>query len=203
MTTMHQLVPVEVALGDGTRLALRPLTPEDRTEIEVGFGRLSAESRYRRFMAPTHTLTSRQLAYFVDIDYQDHFAWGALAGSGDSQHGVAVARYVRLSRETDGADTAFTVIDQYQGRGIGSILLRALAVAAWENHIRRLHFDVLADNTAMLRVLEKSNVPVKPEGGGLCHAVLELEPFVRSLRDWPPAGALRDLANAARSRSSG
>lgn len=199
MTTAQQLVPVEVALRDGTRLAVRPVTPEDRAEIEAGFGRLSAESRYRRFMAPTHTLTNRQLAYLLDIDYRDHFAWGALAGSGDQQHGVAVARYVRFSGETDSADTAFTVIDAYQGRGVGSLLLRALAVAAWENRIRRLHFDVLADNRAMLRVLDGFDIPVQPQGEGLCHAVLETESFVGSLRDWPLIGALRDLATAVHS----
>jgi GNAT superfamily N-acetyltransferase len=116
----------------------------------------------------------------------------------DGWDGAGVARYVRLSGDPGAADTAFTVLDEYQGIGIGQVLFRGLAIAGRVNDLRRFHFDVLADNRPMLRVLEKSGVPMDPVSAGLTHGVLDVDSFVAGLDSWPPARALAELARAAR-----
>ena len=202
-TDISQLIPVDLALPDGTAVSLRPLAAADRDELAVGFQRLSTESRYRRFMSPTPRLSTRELAYFSELDYRDHFAWGIQVVKEEGLDGAGVARYVRLSDEPSDADTAFTVLDEYQGRGLGQVLFRALAVAGWANEVRRFHFDVLADNTPMLKVLEKFGVSLDPVSRGITHGVLDLGPFVEELGSWPPADALAALATTAREAIQG
>ena len=196
-TNLPHLTPVELTLPNDMVVSLRPLGPDDRERLAAGFDRLSAESRYRRFMTPTPRLTASELIYFSEIDYRNHFAWGVQAVRSDGLDGAGVARYVRLADDQNAADTAFTVLDEYQGQGIGRVLLLALAVAARVNVVHELHFDVLADNRPMLRVLEKSGVPVGSASDGIVHAVLDVDSF-RALDSWPPARALSDLARAVR-----
>jgi len=196
---LPQLTPVELTLPNGQAVLLRPLGPDDREGLAVGFERLSAESRYRRFMTPTPRLTASDLTYFSEIDYRNHFAWGVQVVKPDGLDGAGVARYVRLAEDQDAADTAFTVLDEYQGTGIGGVLFRALAIAGRANDVRRFHFDVLADNRPMLKVLEKFGVPVDSVSSGIVHSVLDLDSFVGGLDSWPPARALSDLARAVRS----
>jgi GNAT superfamily N-acetyltransferase len=193
-TDLSQLTPVELALPNGTVVSLRPLTSQDRGELAGGFERLSEKSRYRRFMTPTTRLTPRELTYFSELDYRDHFAWGVQVVTEQGLDGAGVARFIRLPRDRGAADTAFTVLDEYQGQGIGQVLFRALVIAARASDVERLHFDVLADNRLMLGVLAKFGVPMDPISQGLTHGVIEVAPFVARLDTWPPAEALAALA---------
>jgi GNAT superfamily N-acetyltransferase len=197
-TDLTQLTPVEITLPNGTVISLRPLGPDDRERLAVGFERLSGESRYRRFMTPTPRLTASELNYLSEIDYRNHFAWGVQVVRSDGLDGAGVARYVRLAEDQNAADTAFTVLDEYQGIGIGKVLVRALALAGRVNDVRQFHFDVLAENRPMLRVLEKSGVPVDSASDGIIHAVLDVGPFVAGLDSWPSAKPLSNLARAVR-----
>lgn len=197
-TDLPQLTPVELTLPNGTVVSLRPLGPDDRERLAVGFERLSAESRYRRFMTPTPRLSAGELNYFSKIDYRNHFAWGVQVVKPDGLDGAGVARFVRLAGQEDAADTAYTVLDEYQGIGIGQVLFRALAIAGHVNDVRYFHFDVLAENRPMLGVLEKFGVPVDSVSAGIVHSVLDVESFVAGLGSWPPSKALSDLARAVR-----
>jgi RimJ/RimL family protein N-acetyltransferase len=141
-------------LRDGTGLSVRPLRPTDRHLIAAGFDSLSDESRYRRFMAPTPRLTERQLDYFTLLDQVDHFAWGVL-GPLPEERPVATARYVRLDQAPDTAELAVTVVDEFQGRGVGSFLVAATALAAVRNGIDVLRAHLLTDNHRMSTVLER------------------------------------------------
>jgi RimJ/RimL family protein N-acetyltransferase len=141
-------------LRDGTALSVRPLRPSDRHLIAAGFDSLSDESRYRRFMAPTPRLTERQLDYFTMLDQVDHFAWAVL-GPLPEERPVATARYVRLEQAPDVAELAVTVVDEFQGRGVGTLLVPATALAAVCNGIDVLRAHLLTDNHRMLTVLER------------------------------------------------
>jgi GNAT superfamily N-acetyltransferase len=151
-------------------------------------------------MTPTARLTSRELTYFSELDYHDHFAWGVQVATEHGLDGAGVARYVRLPGDPLAADTAFTVLDEYHGQGIGQLLLRALAIAGRVNGVRWFHFDVLADNRPMLGVLDKFAVQMGPVSEGVTHGVLEVGPFVEELGSWPPGTALTAVAAAAHRR---
>ncbi|MDZ7732881.1 MAG: GNAT family N-acetyltransferase [Acidimicrobiia bacterium] len=163
-----------VTLDDGERVLLRPIQPDDKAELQRGFERLSRESRYKRFFSAVSRLTEKQLAYFTEIDYHDHFAWVALVTDREEARGVAVGRYIRLRDEPEAAEIALAVVDEYQGRGLGRHLLEALVETAYANGIRRIVGHVLADNRPMLALLEQAGGTASFEEPGLFRLDVEL-----------------------------
>ena len=120
-----------VNLSDGQRIRLRLMRPSDKQMLLEGFEQLSADSRYARFMAPKSTLTERELRYLTEVDGVDHFAMGAIRRHLVSKdEGVGSARFVRLTDQPDTAEAAVTVLDDFQGKGLGSIMLQRLIEAA-------------------------------------------------------------------------
>ena len=113
-------------LRDGSCVVIRPIEPDDRAALADGFERLSAESRYRRFFAPVPHLSEHDLDYLTCVDHHDHEALVAVADA--TGEGVGVARYVRTG--PDVAEPAIVVVDDWQGRGVGSRLLDALVERA-------------------------------------------------------------------------
>lgn len=162
-----------VRLLDGTEVLVRPVLPEDKAGLADGFARLSPESRYGRFFAPIAELGEDQLRFLTEVDYVDHFAWVAvLAGRPDV--GVGVARYVRIPGEPRAAEAAVTVVDEYQGRGLGTILMQALAAAAVENGIRTFRGHVLRTNEPMLELLELAAARLTHDAPGVLRFELDL-----------------------------
>ena len=142
-------------LRDGTPILLRTLQPEDREDLVRGFARLSASSRRFRFLAPLHKLTSAQVRELTEVDQRDHVAIAARDESRPDHPGIGVARFVRLEQEPEVAEFAITVIDDYQHRGLGTLLLKLLLKAAQAMQVRTLRGFLLADNLAMLQLLRK------------------------------------------------
>src|SRR3954468_22348678 len=103
----------QITLRDGSTLAVRPIEPGDREELARGFEKLSDESRYKRFFAPTPRLSNAQLRYLTDVDHHDHEALVAVADDGD---GPGVARFVRHEDDPTAAEVAIAVRDDWQGR---------------------------------------------------------------------------------------
>jgi GNAT superfamily N-acetyltransferase len=188
--------PFEVTLRDGTRALLRPIRPEDKTRLQEGVRRLSPESRYRRFHAALDRLTDAQLADLTEIDYEDHMAWVAVTLEPDGR-GMGVARYIRLAEDPTIAEVAVTVADEYQGRGLGSLLLLVLSRSAIEHGIRTFRNYVLADNVAMLAALsDLGATSTLDEGYGVHRVDMPLPDDPESL---PDTSAMRVLhASAAR-----
>jgi GNAT superfamily N-acetyltransferase len=118
-----------------------------------GFARLSPESRYRRFLAPMKELTEATVRYLTEIDHHDHEAMIAL----DEQtcEGIGVARYVRDLDYPDVAEVAVTVIDDWQGRGLGTLLLEVISARARQEGITRFTALMLATNKEMMDLLQE------------------------------------------------
>jgi acetyltransferase len=149
-------------LADGTRVALRVVRPSDSALLAEGFERLSAESRYRRFLGVKKILSPAELHYFSDCDGINHFGIGAVVERADgSEEGAGVARFVRFPGNRLAAEAALTVVDARQHNGLGSLLTRRLFSAAAELGIRELHFHVLSTNQPMLSLLRKLGPPVE------------------------------------------
>jgi GNAT superfamily N-acetyltransferase len=144
-----------VTLRDGTHALVRPIRPDDKWRLVEGLKLLSPRTRYLRFHADIDAFTPEQLAYLTEVDHQDHEAWVALDPEDLDAPGWGVARYVRLASDPTVAEAAVTVVDEVQGRGLGTILLRQLAVSAIENGIRTFRNYVLAENETMLEVFDQ------------------------------------------------
>ncbi len=126
-----------------------------RSDAELllrGFERLSEESRYRRFLCSMPELSEAMVRYLTDVDHHDHEAVVALDPA--TGEGVGVARYVRDRERPERAEAAVTVIDDWQGRGLGTLLLELLAVRARDEGITRFTALMLASNDEMMELLE-------------------------------------------------
>jgi GNAT superfamily N-acetyltransferase len=145
----ERAVPVE--LRDGSRVRIRQCRRTDRDLLARGFERLSPESRYRRFLTPMHELDERTLRYLTDVDHRDHEAVFALDESGE---GVGVARYVRSGARPDTAEVAIAVVDGWQGRGLGTLLLEAISVRARDERVRTFTALMLASNREMMDLFQ-------------------------------------------------
>jgi GNAT superfamily N-acetyltransferase len=183
-----------LALPDGTRVRLRPIVPGDKAILAEGFRRLSAASRYRRFMTPMEELDEGMLRQLTELDYVDHFAWLALLADRPGEPAVGVARYVRLDEEPEVAEAAVTVSDDYQRRGIGTLLLEALGAVALENGIGTLRGYVLEENRGMREVLDAVGARVTHEAPDLLRADVDVVSRAEQLRGTPLGDALRALA---------
>lgn len=145
----------EEVLRDGSRVTVRAIRPEDSTGLREGFGRLSAVSRYRRFLSSQTELSPSALDYLTRVDFQDHAALVAYGRIREGQPvtGLGVARFIRLADEPEVAEAAVTVIDAVQGRGLGKVLLRLLTQAAIERGIRVFRAEILRDNLPVQQIL--------------------------------------------------
>jgi RimJ/RimL family protein N-acetyltransferase len=132
-------------LRDGSWVAIRPVWPEDAALLRDGFARLSARSRRSRFFVEKLRLSEAEVRYLTNVDHHDHEALGAVSRDG---RGVGVARYVRDRDDTASAEVAVTVVDEWQGRGLGGKLLALLSGRARAAGITRFTAVTAADNTA-------------------------------------------------------
>jgi GNAT superfamily N-acetyltransferase len=128
---------------------VRPIAPSDKEAIAGAFERLSEQSRYQRFLTSIDELGEAQLRYLTEVDHHDHEALIAFdSRSGDA---VGVGRFVR--QQPSSAEAAVTVIDDWQGRGLGTALCNLIAERAREEGITRFEALLLAENREMLDVL--------------------------------------------------
>jgi RimJ/RimL family protein N-acetyltransferase len=154
-------------LRNGEQIEIRALRPQDRDDFMAAVDRTSSESLYRRFFAVRRHFTETEESFYLNVDFVSHVALVALANENGRPIIVGGGRYV--VGESGQAEVAFTVVDKFQGQGLGAALLRHLATIARQAGLRELVAHVLPDNRAMLKVFEKSGLKytAKREAGSV------------------------------------
>jgi acetyltransferase len=153
------IAPAEQTLRDGRRIRLARITPADAPILEQGFARLSEESRRLRFLTAKPALTRAELEYLTHVDGHDHEALGAI--DPDTGHGVGIGRWVRDRDNPTRAEVAVTVADDWQGHGLGTVLLEHLSERARQEGITTFTALVASDNISMQRLLKRLEAPVQ------------------------------------------
>jgi acetyltransferase len=141
----------QCSLNDGTIVTIRPIRPEDAGMEQEFVRRLSAESRYFRFMDSPQELSPRMLSHFTQIDYDLHMAFIAVTAQGGGRLQVGVARYI-ADNDRKMCEFAVVVADDWQKKGIGALLMQTLVAAARAARVRVMFGDVLSGNDKMLRL---------------------------------------------------
>ena len=157
MPTAAAFSTIEV-LHNGQRVVIRALRPEDQEDMLAAVRRTSTQSLYRRFFTVRRHFSEAETSFFLNVDFVSHVALVAVIDEGDKPTIVGGGRYVVI--KPGQAEVAFAVVDQFQGQGIGSALLRHLSLLAREAGLQEFVAEVLPENAAMLKVFEKSEVEV-------------------------------------------
>lgn len=165
-------------LPDGREVLVRPVRLTDEEHLRDMFYRLSDESVYKRFLAFRRAHPHEDMQKLVDLDYDLSMALLVVTREDGHEETIAMARY-DANPATRLCDIAFVVRDDWQSRGVATLLLRCLTQVARQRGWAGFVADVLASNQAMLRVFHKSGLPLASE----------LEGGVYRLKAVFPAGA--------------
>jgi GNAT superfamily N-acetyltransferase len=160
---------INATLRDGSAVAIRAQRPTDREGMHNTLSRMGDESLQRRFFAPKRYFSESEVAFFLNIDFVQQVALVAVAGD----HIVGGCRYILTKPGV--AEVAFGVADDWQGRGLGRLLMTHLTDIARDQGLRQFEADVLAGNTPMLGVFQKSGLPsVTHHEADVVHMTLDL-----------------------------
>lgn len=178
-----------VYLGDGGRVVVRPVLPQDADLTGAFFKGLSAPARYDRFMTNVRELPSSLLNRFTAVDYEHHLALVATTLVNGEESVIAEARYV-LGEDPATAEFAVAVAEAWQGRGLAKLLLEKLACRAAASGVRRLTGETLASNARMLALARKAGFTLVPS--------VEVRGTLLLEKILPPTSARPCIAAAAR-----
>lgn len=143
-------------LGDGTKVRVRTIRPEDKEALRDGFERLSPQSKRMRFFGVKTELSDSDLRQLTEVDGVNHFAVVAarLQDDGTTGEGLGVARFLRCKDSAETAEAAVTVVDSAQSKGLGTLLSRHLFRAAAERGIKTFHAEFFTRNQRVAQVLQ-------------------------------------------------
>jgi GNAT superfamily N-acetyltransferase len=160
-------------LRDGRAVEIRALKPDDQAALLAAVDRIGTQSLYRRFFGVRRYFSEKEVDFFLNVDFINHVALVAVVNEGDRAVIIAGGRYV--VERPGAAEVAFAVVDEYQGQGVGSTLLRHLVTIARSAGLAEFTAEVLPENTPMLKVFEKSGLKTSTKReAGTVHVTLGL-----------------------------
>lgn len=151
-------------LRTGEKVLVRPARLSDEEPLRDLFYRLTDESTYQRFLGYKRFHPHDEMQKLVDLDYQANMAFVAET-PGDQPRLVAMCRY-DVDMATNLADIAFVVQDDWQGKGVGTVLMRRMTDVARHRGLAGFSADVLTTNHGMLGIFHKSGLFVHTEREG-------------------------------------
>jgi acetyltransferase len=155
---------------------IRPLRPGD-IDLELAFvAGLSRETLHLRLQYSATQVDRQELERLLDLDYFDRLAVAGLIDTDGVERIVGVSRYARVD-DTDRAECAIVVADDWQGCGLGTELMRSLIDAALARGYHFLEGETLAENARLVNWARRFgfNVRTQPNSGGLVRVTLELD----------------------------
>lgn len=152
-------------LNDGTPVFLRPIRPDDEALIKDMFYSFSEQTIYYRFHHTVKAMPHEKLQIFCNVDYESEMAIVAVVGEGEKEQIIAVARFM-TDPARQSAELAFVVRDDWQRKGLGTLLHNQLVRIAYGKGIRRYTADVLVENIGMLKIFHRCglNIETSTEG---------------------------------------
>ena len=147
-------VESDIALRDGSTVHVRPAGPEDVERIERFLGKLSDEARSFRFFS-----AATDIGQMARLFTETRGGTSLLAVTSDDGKVVGHGQY--FPDGADGAEIAFAVANDWQGRGIATVLLAQLAEAAVAEGVHHFTAVVMTSNRKMLGTFRDSGFPVE------------------------------------------
>ncbi|MBC7538768.1 MAG: GNAT family N-acetyltransferase [Bacteriovorax sp.] len=137
---------------DTSKFIIREIQPGDKESLQEGLAQMTNESRRLRFFYSRKNFTEKELKFLTEVDQHNHIAFVCISNENSPAGSI---RCVRNFDRPEFAELAVTIVDKYQGQGLGYRLLDTLADAAIKENITHLYGDFHTSNTNMLKLLEK------------------------------------------------
>jgi ribosomal protein S18 acetylase RimI-like enzyme len=175
-------------LREGGTVTIRAIRPDDKGRVTETLLAVSPESLYRRTFSARRHLTAAELKQLTEVDFENVIALVAVMNEEGADRIVGGGRYLVIGPAGRGqaAEVAFLVDDAHQGLGIGSRIFRHLAAIGRAAGIAQFVAEVLPSNEGMLRLFERTGLPViKTASREAVHVIIELAPAGKNAQ---PAG---------------
>ncbi|HSD42827.1 MAG TPA: GNAT family N-acetyltransferase [Burkholderiales bacterium] len=173
-----------MSTGPCNGITIRPIRAEDKGLIVEAFRGLEPRSIYLRFFFDKKELSDAELRRLTEPDKAREAVLVATIPTGNGERIVGLGRY---TGNEECAQLAFTVEEDFQGRGIATRLLGGLIQLARASGISRFEAHVLAGNGPMLSVLRHSGLPAtEREKDGIVTVTLALNAMPPSNSDRNP-----------------
>jgi acetyltransferase len=139
-------------LSDGTRVLLRPLRPGDAALYPDFANHVTPQDARLRFFGAIRELSDQRIAELTQLDYRRAMAFIAIEEASGAMLGV-----VRLHLDADARAAEYAVIlrSTLKGRGLGWLLMQRMIEYARSIGLERVHGQVLAENSTMLRMCQE------------------------------------------------
>jgi len=163
-------------LADGTPVLMRPLRPGDAALYPDFVASLTLDDSRLRFFVAIRELSEERIAQLTRLDYARAMAFIAIDEVTGTMLGV-----VRLHLDDDrrGGEYAVIVRSALKGHGLGWLLMQRMIEYARALGLARVHGQVLAENTTMLRMCAELGFHIEddPSSSGIKIVTLELTPL--------------------------
>ncbi len=164
-----------VTLKDGSKVLLRPIKPSDVTLKQHFFYALSKESVKRRYLGSLGYMPLKRIWPYVVIDYVNEMSIVGTVMENENESIIAMGSYSRIPN-TKTAEISLVVRDDWQNKGLGTMLFNYLAEIARDRGIKSFTAWVLLENTRMMHILRKSGYPLRYRiEGNLYYVVIDLK----------------------------
>jgi acyl-CoA hydrolase/GNAT superfamily N-acetyltransferase len=165
-----------IPLKDKSTVFIRPIRPEDEPMMKEMFYSFSERTRYLRFHGPMKSFPHARLQVFCNVDYDQEMTLIGVVGQPGEEDVVSLGCYIH-DQGTNTAEVAFSVRDDWQNKGLGSILFRKLVEIGRERGVDIFHAEVLTENLPMLNVFHHSGCTVSTQAeSGVVHVIIQLNP---------------------------
>ncbi len=138
----------------GHKLRVGSVLPSNRQQISDGLKYMSQESIRHRFMGSKKEFSDAELKYLTEVDGWNHYAIG-IEERENQQRGVGIVRMVRSARDQEEAEVAISFIDEYQNMGLGTLLIKLIALACAERGVKRISYTYMPQNEGIIRLIQK------------------------------------------------
>lgn len=170
-------------MNDGTAIVLRTIRPDDKELLREGISKLSAESRYLRFFSPAPAVPNAVMEKLVDVDGEDHIAWGAICTGCEEPYAIGAVHAIRHKSGGRSGEYSVAVLDAYHGQGIARMLTAALLTDCLSAGLMELDVHILTENRAAAALVRSMGAMRREASAGVSEYLLDVPTALQSLRN--------------------
>lgn len=160
--------------------------------MRTGIRALSPRSRYLRFFSAAPMQPVGVIDQLVDIDGEEHLAWGAIDMNDPDRPAIGAVHAIR-SNSCDTYEFSVAVLDSYHGEGVGTLLSAVVLLHCQALGIEELHAQTLSENNAAHSLLSTMRARRSGTHLGVSEHVVEVDSALANLLGDNDSRALIDV----------